>query len=128
MNFTSDQISQIIERIELQIGKKGLKKYDFYAESGVSSSLYSQWNTGKKQPTSKKLGEIANYLGVSLEYLLYGTEEKVSDDTDVMEIRELLRSRPEARILFHASKDVPSSAVLEAAAMLMKYKEDAENE
>jgi len=127
VNFTKEQVQDIISRIELELGKRGIKKYDFYKESGVSSSLYSQWNTGKKQPTSKKLGEIANFLDVSLEYLIYGREEeKVSaEDKDVMELREELRRRPETKILFHASKNAPASAILEAAALIERYKEES---
>lgn len=127
MNFTKEQVESIISRIELELGKRGIKKYDFYKESGISSSLYSQWNTGKKQPTSKKLGEIANYLDLSLEYLIYGKEEeKVSEeDRDVMELREELRRRPETAILFHASKNAPASAILEAAALIERYKEES---
>lgn len=127
MEFTKEQVKAILSRIELELGRKGIKKYDFYSESGISSSLYSQWNTGKKQPTHKKLGEIASYLNVDLEYLITGEKKELvsEEDRDVMELREELRRRPETKILFHASKNAPASAILEAAALIERYKEES---
>lgn len=118
MDFSQEQIMEILDRIEIRLGIMRKKKYDFYNESGVSSALYSNWKTGKAKPTTKTLNKIANYLGVSLEWLISGSGEK---QTSNLPQREQMRQ--EMRVLFDAAEDAPTSAILEAAALLMRYKE-----
>lgn len=64
----------IIKRIEVRLSELGMSKADFYSLSGISSASYSQWNTGLYKPSDKKLQSAANCLGVTFEYLRYGTE------------------------------------------------------
>lgn len=64
----------VIDRINLclsQIGKNGA---EMSRELGLSNSIYSQWNTKKTKPSKKNLSRIADYLGVTVEYLLSGDE------------------------------------------------------
>ena len=124
VEFTNEQVREILTRIETEREKQGKTKTQFYKESGVSSSSFSQWNTGERKPSMSSVQKIASCLGVSIDYLVNG--ETVDMDEDSMEIREYLRQQPEIRILFHASKGVPASEVLKVAAQLMKFKEDAE--
>ena len=63
----------IIKRIEMRITELGMAKADFYKQSGISSASYSQWNTGLYRPSEKKLRSAAECLGVSYEYIRYGT-------------------------------------------------------
>ena len=65
----------IIKRIELRLTELGMSKADFYKLSGVSSASYSQWNTGKYNPSENKLRSAAECLGVSFEYLCYGLSQ-----------------------------------------------------
>ena len=65
----------IIKRIELRLTELGMSKADFYKISEISSASYSQWNTGMYKPSEKKLRSAAQCLGVSYEYLRYGTEK-----------------------------------------------------
>lgn len=124
--FTDEQVRQILGRIERELGIKKIKKYEFYDGSGVSSALYSNWNTGKAKPTMATLGKVAEYLGVPVDYLVNGQKENAApkEDGESIRIREILRERPEMRILFDAGEDAPTSAILEAAALIMRYKED----
>lgn len=73
-----------IEKINLALAKRQMSGADLERELGVSRSVYSQWNTGKTNPSKKRLVKIAEILGVSVESLLpddNGAEEKsVSDD------------------------------------------------
>lgn len=125
MSFTDEQVKQILNRIEMELSIKGIKKYEFYEGSKVSSALYSNWNTGKAKPTMATLGKVADYLGVTVDYLINGQKENVApqEDGESIRIREVLRERPEMRILFDAGEDAPTSAILEAAALIMRYKE-----
>ena len=121
LKITKENIPSILARIEEAIYERRLSKKQFYEESGVSSSLYSQWNTGGKKPTLKSLSKIADYLGVSLEWLVDGKPEEPESNYPVRE-----QMRDEMRILFDAAEDAPVSAILEAAALIMRYKEQNE--
>lgn len=69
-------VKEVLMRIELRLLELDIPKEKFYTESGISSASYSQWNTGTHKPTTKKLKSIANYLGVTLEYLQTGEAQK----------------------------------------------------
>lgn len=73
--MTKTEIDAILKRIEIRMAELGMSKEDFYAQSGISSASYSQWNTGAHKPTKKKLADAARVLKVSLEYLLTGENE-----------------------------------------------------
>lgn len=62
----------VLSRIELRLNELNITKKEFYAQSGVSSANVSQWNTKACQPTLRKIGQAASFLGVTVEYLLYG--------------------------------------------------------
>lgn len=68
--------ADVLKRVELCLVELGIPKEKFYAESGISSASYSQWNKGIHEPTSKKVKQMADYLGVTLHYLLTGEGQK----------------------------------------------------
>lgn len=92
-------------------------------ELGFSTGVVTTWKRGS-QPREKTLQIIANYFGVSVDELL--SDKSKDEMQDAMEIREALRSRDELRILFKAAKNAPASALMEAASIIMRYKEEAE--
>jgi len=71
----------IIKRIEIRLAEIGMSKADFYEKSGVTSASYSQWNTGKFNPTPKKLRSAAECLGLSYDYLVTGSEQNEKTPT-----------------------------------------------
>lgn len=82
----------LIRRIEVRLKELGKTKGEFYKGTGVSSASYSQWNTGEFSPSKRKLDAIAEYLQVSVSYLLTGQEsekaptaegERHIDDEDI---------------------------------------------
>lgn len=123
LKITKANVPAILERIEALIDEKRISKTEFYTKSGVSSSLYSQWNTGLKNPTLKSLAKAADYLGVTLDYLVDGKIEESEQNTETARLREAMLKRPELRILFDAAEDAPTSEILNAAAQIMRYKE-----
>lgn len=65
--------SPIVARINALLSLRGISKKQFFKDCKISSSAFSQWNTGKIEvPRGKNIERIANYLDVSVEYLLYG--------------------------------------------------------
>lgn len=52
------------------IQSKGLSAYRVAKDLGFSPVLFSDWKSGKSKPKYDKLQKIADYLGVSVDYLL----------------------------------------------------------
>lgn len=128
MEFTKEQVDGILNRINDELDAKRINRLKFYKECGISSASYSQWNTGARRPSTASIQKIASYLGLSVDYLLTGDKKYYpnEDGAEVAELRDILRDRPEAKILFQTAKNAPASAILEAAALLMRYKEESE--
>ena len=43
--------------------------------TGVAQSSLSDWKNGKSKPKFEKMKKIADYFGVSVDYLMYGEEK-----------------------------------------------------
>ena len=56
--------------------EKGLKAADVTKATGIKSPVFSEWKKGKSRPNTEKMIKIANFLDVSVEYLLTGKEPK----------------------------------------------------
>ena len=69
-------VKVILSRIEDRLIALGMSKEEFYKLSSISSATYSYWNTGKYNPTPKKLKSAAEVLGVTYEYLVTGEGQK----------------------------------------------------
>ena len=54
--------------------EKGVTPYRVGEETGIKSSTFYGWKTGKYTPKQEKLQKIAEYFGVSVEYLMTGEE------------------------------------------------------
>ena len=53
---------------------RGLQQKDLSVDLNVSQPTISDWETGRKQPSSKSAAKISDYFGVSLDYLLCRTD------------------------------------------------------
>lgn len=76
-------MSAITERIDGVLSERGVSKATFYTDCKITSSAYSQWNTGKTEPRPKKLKEVAEYLNVNYTWLIDGKGPKEKAPTDV---------------------------------------------
>ena len=63
------------EIFEQLLKKRKITPYRVSKETGVPQSTLSDWKRGRSVPKTEKLQKIANYLGVTLDYLL-GNEQK----------------------------------------------------
>lgn len=62
------------------LAEKGVKTSDVCKETGIVASTFSDWKKGKSTPKQDKLIKIADYFGVSLEYLMTGKEPEINFD------------------------------------------------
>lgn len=64
-----------ISQIETLLKENGISKKKMLADLGLSINSFTNWSKRGTIPSAKVLDEIANYFGVSVDYLL----EKSSD-------------------------------------------------
>ena len=63
------------EVFEQLLQKHGISPYKVSKDTGVTQTSLSNWKTGKSTPTTKTLQRLADYFGVTLDYLMTGKEE-----------------------------------------------------
>ena len=90
--------------------EKGVSVTRATVDMGLSRTIGSKWKRTGATPNGETLSRIAEYFGVSTDYLLNGGEPEQSAAIDVVEedLREYLdelRSRPEKRLLFSVTKN-----------------------
>lgn len=59
------------------LDEKGVTAYKVGKETGIASSTFTDWKNGRSVPKQEKLQKIADYFGVSLDYLMTGKEPNV---------------------------------------------------
>ncbi len=83
------------EIFEQLLQKHGLTAYRVAKEAGVTQTALSNWKSGRSTPTTKTLQKIADYFGVTIDYLMTGKEpEEQSESTltakDQRDIQQIL--------------------------------------
>ena len=53
---------------------RGITAYQVAKETGVSTATLSSWKNGRYTPKDDKLQKLADYLGISVQYLRTGKE------------------------------------------------------
>lgn len=63
------------EIFEQLLQKYGVTSYKVSKETGVTQTSLSNWKSGRNTPSTKTLQKIADYFGVSVDYLMTGKED-----------------------------------------------------
>lgn len=85
----------ISQRIFYILKEKKLKQKDLAAYTGISTSAISAWNKNNTNPAAESISIIADFLGVSVEYLLTGKEKSPSLPDDEQELLSYYNNLPE---------------------------------
>lgn len=59
---------------------KGVTPYRVCKETGLTTATISNWKAGRYTPKQDKLQKIADYFGVTIEYLMTGKKEEVQSE------------------------------------------------
>lgn len=89
------------------LDEKGLKNSDIARATGISNMTLSDWKNGKSTPKQDKLMKIADFFGVSLDYLMTGEE------------RDFLYSDENSDFLINITKELKSDPAF--ADRIMRY-------
>ncbi|MFR5869665.1 MAG: helix-turn-helix domain-containing protein [Acutalibacteraceae bacterium] len=63
-------MTETVERIFQLMEQRNLSAYRLSHETGISQARISGWKTGKSNPKQDALEILADYFGVSVDYLL----------------------------------------------------------
>lgn len=66
--------------------KKGVTAYRIGKETGIATSTFTDWKKGRSTPKQDKLKKIADYFGVTVEYLMTGEESTLSDENALLDV------------------------------------------
>ena len=119
----------LYERIIELCKEKGVSGSRMCLDLGLSKSTLSDIKSGRKKGISTATAQkMATYLGVSVGYLLGEEEQKekplVNDDEELTEYLEILKNRPEIRMLFQLSKDATKEDVEKAVRIIEALRKD----
>lgn len=62
-----NKFKDILKEMRLE---KGINQVNLASALGVSKGIISMWETGQREPTLSSLVAIADYFGVTLDYLV----------------------------------------------------------
>lgn len=118
--------------------EKGIRASDVSKATGIPGSTFSDWKSGRSKPKQDKLQKIADYFGVSVDYLMTGkkTNIKVVDENDnivvlddeALELIDSLRKNPEMRMLFSVSKKATKEDIIKAVKIIEALRDENESD
>ena len=103
----------IVDRIKKLCEEKKISIMQLELELGFSNGSISKWK--KSSPKVSNLEKVAQYFSVSIDFLLGKSTTKMHlsqpptgyyNDPEIAQIAEELRTDPDRRILFDASKNL----------------------
>ena len=105
--------TKFINRLKMVMAEHKITQTELAKRTGIRQSSISDWLNNRYEPKQDKVYLLANALNVSPAWLL-GYDEpdmpKPKDgyytDREAAEFAEYLRTRPGARMLFSAAKDI----------------------
>lgn len=89
------------EIFEQLLQKYGLTAYKVSKETGITQSTLSDWKRGRSTPKTENMKKIADYFGVTVDYLMTGKEESkeksqeltARDERDIKKDLDSLREK-----------------------------------
>lgn len=114
------------EIFEQLLQSYGISTYKFCKETGISQSTISTWKTRRNLLSGEKAKVIADYFGVSVDYLMTGEEKEggeryyINDETAAM--AQKLFENKELRVLFDAASDAAPEDLKTTYDLLMALK------
>lgn len=75
------------------LNEHGVTAYKVGKETGIGASTFTDWKNGRSTPKQEKLQKIADYFGVTLDYLTTGNEsaEKTGSVLAIRDERDIAK-------------------------------------
>lgn len=117
------------EIFEQLLQKYGVTAYKVSKESGVTQSTLSDWKRGRSTPKTENMKKIADYFGVSVDYLMTGEEKEDSKkyytNEETAAVAQEIFENKELRALFSVQRNMEPEDLraLHNMALALKRKE-----
>ena len=119
--------TQFINRLKAVMAEHKITQTELAKRTGIRQSSISDWLNNRYEPKQDKVYILANALNVSPAWLLGYDDSNIPPvqsipekkdgyytDREAAEFAEYLRTRPGARMLFSAAKDITKEEMEEA--------------
>ena len=111
--------------------ERKLSNYAVSKATGINQSTFSDWKSGRSVPKQEKLQKIADYFGVSLEYLMTGqiaAKESTSGtqyyfDDETAELAQELLLNQDLKALMSAGRKLSPENLRNLTQMINGFKE-----
>ena len=114
----------VYERIESLRKERKISQGNLEKELGFSNGSISKWKTSMPKP--ERLQKIADYFGVTVDYLMTGNEsdgkERYYTNDETASIAQEIFDNKELRLLFDAAKDAHPEDLQTVHQMLLALK------
>lgn len=113
---------------------KGCTAYQVSKATGIAQSTLSDWKSGKSVPKADKIQKIADFFGVSAEYIMTGNEgdsgKKYYLNDETAQVAQEIFENKELRALFDVQRDMEPEDLkaLHQMALALKRKERGEDD
>jgi transcriptional regulator with XRE-family HTH domain len=85
------------QRIKFAREREGLTQAQVGKQVGVTRGAVAQWEIDKGAPATGRLGTLAEYLGISLDWLLTGAPQAATSDAAELAMADDVQLQEEAR-------------------------------
>ena len=117
------------EYFALLLKSRGVTAYEVSKNTGIPQSTLSDWKRGRCTPKQDKLQKIADFFGVSIDYLVNGKEAKnYYIDEETRDYARFLFEHPKYKVLFDASRNVKAEDIDIVKKLLDKFADEEEGE
>ncbi len=115
--------------------REGMTISEVGRATGISPSTFTDWRAGRYTPKADKIKKIADFFGVSVEYLTTGKDtpkESASGKTyyfsdETAAAAQEMFDDPDLHALMDAASGCPSDVIRSTAELLKKFKETNPN-
>lgn len=91
--------------------EKGVTPYRVCKETGLTTSTISNWKAGRYTPKQDKMQKIADYFGVSIDYLVSGEEKEETNgyylNEETARLAQEMFEDEDMRSLFDMKRNMP---------------------
>ena len=123
------EIELLGERLKALRKERKITQKELAEILSMDTSIICKYESGAAVPSYEALEKIANFFSISTDYL-FGRESNHlidKDDDDTEKFLEMMRTRPEFKILFDISKDATEQEIRQIIAIHKAMKDTNPN-
>lgn len=100
-----------MNRIKQLREEREIEQKHLAVELNVTQPTISDWETGRKQPSSKSTAKLADYFGVSMDYLLGRSDDPTPEaQKNSPSLEELFADDPKGLAIYMMYQKLPPEA------------------